>query len=271
MSANVKSSGEQRSLYSMPRTWRETVARYAVDGARVPITAALPLAAAVRELLIELSDHAAVFTGKEKGRPLSGHSHAHILCESTFGSEAFVSDVNIFAPMGLDSVAMRALTPSWNITFGEPARNLRLVQVGTGTPQSFPDSRLFRSSSVWQSMTPFISTRYMKRYHDGRPKLDVKGRAIGSPEHDLVRLITAMRLPAPTKIQGLKAIEVGSWRLQASDFQMALHSENGGARMRPVVLRVTFPDAVTGPLAFGYGAHLGLGLFVPCTDREEAK
>jgi len=26
---------------------------------------------------------------------------------------------------------------------------------------------------------------------------------------------------------------------------------------------ITFPQKVAGPLAFGYGAHFGLGLFVP--------
>lgn len=33
--------------------------------------------------------------------------------------------------------------------------------------------------------------------------------------------------------------------------------------MRGYGFRITFPDSVDGPLALGYGAHFGLGLFIP--------
>ena len=64
-----------------------TVARYAVTGQRPPrLTETITLAETVHRALVELSDGSQVFTGCDSShRPLSGHAHAHIFCESNPG------------------------------------------------------------------------------------------------------------------------------------------------------------------------------------------
>jgi CRISPR-associated protein Csb2 len=141
------------------------------------------------------------------------------------------------------------------------------VLLGIGEPRDFTEEpgSLFSEASVWQSLTPFVPTRHPKNHRDGRPKLDVDGWHIGSPEHDLRRLILERGdLPAPKKIERQRAISAAGRSLRCIRFQRERKSGNG-RRADPLgySFRVVFPNPVPGPLAFGYGAHFGLGLFMP--------
>jgi hypothetical protein len=61
-----------------------TVARFAVTAGAPPrLPACLPLAERIHLALVSLSDGAEVFTGCDSsGKPLRGHAHAYVLCES---------------------------------------------------------------------------------------------------------------------------------------------------------------------------------------------
>ena len=61
-----------------------TVARFAVTaGAPPKLTACLPLAERIHLALVSLSNGGEVFTGCDSsGKPLRGHGHAYVLCES---------------------------------------------------------------------------------------------------------------------------------------------------------------------------------------------
>jgi len=243
------------------------VARYVVASAVLPrITQAISVSERVHQSLVKFSNSAPVFTGRAADGPLmTGHRHAHIFCESSGSPRDAITHVTAYAPMGFDADA-RAALKSLRSVWGHGGHDLQLVLLGIGEPSDFGgEGSLFKEAIAWQSLTPFVPTRHPKNHRDGRPKLDTDGWHVGSPEHDLRRLIIERSdLPAPMKIQRRRTIEVSGHSLRSIQFQRERrHGDGLRGDGLGYSFRVVFPKPVTGPLAFGYGAHFGLGLFVP--------
>ena len=267
---------ELAPIRPQPRLRRPTVARFAVASTVLPrITRAVSVAERVHQALASrFKDGPAptVFTGLgSDGKPQTGHRHAFILCESN-GVRDAVTHVTIFARDGFDASARKALE-SLQRVWGHGGHDLQLVLLGFGEPETFLDSPILnggKPAKVWQSLTPFVPTRHLKTFRDGRPKLDGDGWAIGSPEHDLRRLIGEAQdaanhpLPLPMKIETQTRLVLNGRNLSALEFQTERQHGNGTrAGQSPHGFKLTFVEPVHGPLAFGYGAHFGLGLFVP--------
>jgi len=249
------------------RRSRPTVARYALASAVLPqMTQSISVAERVHQSLVAFSDGAAVFTGCDANKqPMTGHRHVHIFCEA--GQRTAIRHVTLYAPMGFDTGARDALKRLRKV-WGHGGHDLQLVLLGIGDCDDFAGKDgclLFETSTTWKSLTPFVPTRHPKNHRDGRPKLDDAGWHIGSPEHELRRLISERGdLPLPQKIQRLRVIECGSRSLRCIQFQRERkHGYGVRAGEFGYSFRLVFPQPVRGPLAFGYGAHFGLGLFVP--------
>ncbi|MEJ5237883.1 MAG: type I-U CRISPR-associated protein Csb2 [Limisphaera sp.] len=242
-----------------------TVARFSLASAVPPrLTRAVSVAERIHQSLVKYSEQAPVFSGKQEGQPLEGHQHAFILCEAN-GRRDAITHVTVFAPMGFDGRARRALEIlTRHGVWGHGGHDIQLVLLGLGGPDLFPDCKLFGPARVWRSLTPFVATRHPKTHRDGRPKLDADGWWIGSPAHDLRRLLAELGKPMPTRIEPLETIPVGSRRLRPLEFQTErLHGEGRRGARTGTAFQLVFPEPVTGPLALGYGAHFGLGLFIP--------
>ncbi len=251
-----------------------TVARYLVMNGAPPLTAALAVADAVRAALQSLSDGAPVFAGKTAaGRPLAGHRHASVFCEP--GARAGrIGHVTIHAPMGFDGRARTALSrlvKVWNRGGGE----LWLVLAGIGRPEDFAGLNveagkcpLLAASRVWTSHTPFVPTRHAKARHTGEPKLDARGLQIGSPEHDLLRLL-GERFPEPACLAPLRGTLLGGRPVPWRAFR-TVRAASGGRRSTAAGygFRLEFDEPVRGPIAVGYGAHFGLGTFTPAAGPD---
>ena len=249
-----------------------TVARFAVVSTVAPrITQAVSIGDRVHDALCKWSDQgrgrAAVFTGlDESGKPSADHQHAHIFCEAN-GPRDAVTHITVWAPMGFDEAACLALR-RLNKVWGHGGHDLRLVLHAIGQPGEFPDCGLFAASKVWRSLTPFVSTRHPKTFRDGRPKLDANGWQQGSAAHDLLRLLKMHPHGAGAKIRQLdereRPFRFGRGNLRSLQFQTC---RNGGEGRRGSgfgsAFEIAFSEPVTGPLAFGYGSHFGLGLFIP--------
>ncbi len=246
---------------------RPTVARFAVSSAVLPrLLKAVSVAERIHQALLARfpsGNPPAVLSGRDAvGRPLAGHSHLYIFCE-TNDPRDIVTHVTLFARDGFDPVCRRAVE-SLSKVWGHGGHDLQLVLLGFGDERTFTDCRLFGPATVWRSLTPFVPTRHPKTHRDGRPKRDAHGWWIGSPEHDLRRLIAEAGLPLPAKLERLETIVIGPRRLRPLEFQaQRYHGEGRRAHSAPAAFRLTFPQPVLGPLAFGYAAHFGLGLFVP--------
>jgi len=251
-----------------------TVARYAIASNVLPrITAALSVGERVHQaLLSHFKDRPPppVLLGRStNGEPLTGHGHAHIFCEPGSNRDA-ISHVTVYASDGFDAEAQRALRSLGRI-WGHGGHDIELVLIDLGWAETFSDSPLFKPSNVWQSLTPFVSTRHPKTYRDGRPKMSPDGWQIDSPEHEIRRWLsqqltkTGIAIPLPTKIEASPPSSSGR-PLRWHDFGTQRHHGGGLRAQQPARgFRLTYATEVSGPLALGYGAHFGLGLFVPVT------
>jgi len=101
---------EQKGMASIPGAPTVSVARYELRTSGAPrFTGALDFAERVRRALLRNSDGADVFLGRDDaGRRLEGHRHTFYLPEANGHSEQ-VTHVTLFAPMGFDAAARRAL------------------------------------------------------------------------------------------------------------------------------------------------------------------
>ncbi len=254
-----------------PDDRRPTVARFAVVSNVPPrITEALSLGERFHRALVSRCA-APVFTGCDTaGQPLAdGHQHAFYLseCDPQRGRVKFLT---LYARMGFDAEARRALE-QLRQTWGYDGHKLQLILLGTGERADFAGDNAdaghslpLASSKEWTSLTPFVPTRHLKTRNNGTPKLDETGLAIGSPEHDLRRLLKQAGFPEPSKIELIPHLTLGAGRIRWLEFQRTRkHGDGVRAGERSYGFRITFPDSVDGPIALGYGAHFGLGLFIP--------
>lgn len=240
-----------------------TVARFALSGSVLPsIRAFLPQAERLHQSLVKHSDASPRFTGcDEEGNPLQGHGHAYLLpeCDPVHG---YITHLTLFARDGFTSRERRAMEAVRHLWSREGMLGLSLL--GIGQQKDFGSLPFFRTSKHWRSATPFVTTRHAKTHRDGRPKHDANNLAIGSPEHDLRRLLALHGFPEPTTVAPLAGLNLSGRRLPWLDFVRERKQGVGrcGANA-PTGFELTFAAPVSGPLALGYAAHFGLGLFVP--------
>jgi CRISPR-associated protein Csb2 len=147
---------------------------------------------------------------------------------------------------------------------------LTLALLGMGDAAAFagPDtdsgqSRVLMSSDVWVSRTPFVPTRHPKSWRDGRPKVDAIGLQIGSPEHDVRRLLRENGYPEPRGVASVPEVWLGGKPTRWAAYRTRRHGGGGRRSEGSHGFKVTFGERVAGPICVGYGAHLGLGMFVP--------
>jgi len=265
---NYTRSGNAFAPATKPRPRRSevrpTVARFSLTSAVPPaINKALAVTEQIHTVLCKESGGHHVFTGAGQ----TDHQHAHIFCESVGDSNAHITHVTVYSPKGFDHDAVTALRRiQW--TWGFKGHELRTVLHAIGQPGEF-DSSLFASSRSWRSLTPFVSTRHGKTYRNGRPKMDESGWQVGSAAHDLLRL-----LALNPKLQGARIhrqiperdrpFNFGNLRLRSLQFQ-TIRRDGKGSRGHDsgAAFVIEFPESVSGPIAVGFGAHFGLGLFVP--------
>lgn len=258
----------RRSVVPRPTRHRSappTVVRYAIRSAVLPrlhdavsIGERLRVAAMSRSRQVSGDAHD-VFTGHGVGD--SNHRHAMYLATSeiqTNRERGYIDHLTISAPAGFDEedvVALQRLRRLW----GRGGHDLELILLGLGQPADFggmksPYSRVLAESRVWESVTPFIPTRH--------PKV-VRGVEIDGIELQIRRGCRQLR--------GIEPIEVTSLEDRAKWSAFRRRRVAGGGRRgvdRAYGARLVFDRPVQGPLALGYGAHFGLGLFV-AADADE--
>jgi CRISPR-associated protein Csb2 len=250
-----------------------TVARFALASAVLPqLTEAVKFSEKLRQALLSRSDGAPVFAGRDAGGVfLRDHRHTFILPEAN-GRHGRITHVTLHAEMGFEDEALRALHRLASISVHN-GHDIQTVLIGVGTPEAFAGTDLeagqcplLVESKLWVSRTPFVPTRHPKTTRSGEPKLDPRGLQIGSPEHDLGRLLRELGrgLPEPVRVERISGTRLGGKAGRWSAFRT--RRTQGGGRRAPGAgygFRIEFPEPVRGPIAVGYGAHFGLGMFAP--------
>jgi len=252
-----------------------TVARFAIASNVLPrITQAVSVADRFHKTLVSYADkrqlaNPGIFTGLAPDKqPLANHQHTHIFCELGDQRDA-IGYITLYAPEGYPPEAMQVIEDvQRSRLWGKGDHDIHLILLGFGDEKTFP-SPLFAKSAKWRSLTPFVSTQHLKTYGDGRPKLDTYGWQQGSAAACLLQQLEKDPRTAGKLMTGglkkLNAVEVRKDRhLRCLQFQTR-RPDGGGQRGNGDcgAFTVEFAQEVQGPLAFGYGSHFGLGLFVP--------
>lgn len=164
-------------------------------------------------------------------------------------------------------------------TWASGVSSLWLTLLWEGRASARNDLPWLASSTVWESHTPFIAPRHLKK--GGRNALEGQLRAELEQRN----------------LSGLLSVEVSAeiggrviWQ-PAADFWTLWHAPAAASRLdtrwrafrrerrkpqphiadQPALgLRLIFAGATRGPITLGYGSHLGLGLFAAARSPGEA-
>jgi len=247
------------------------VAQFTIAGDVLPsIREALSVAERLHQALVKRSDGDPIFTGKDHdGTPLTGHRHAHIFCLPDSSGHR-ITEITVFAPAGFNAQAQEALE-SLRGLWGRGGHDLKAVLTFLGTREHAGNiAPVFQESKTWTSLTPFVATRHPKASGTGKPRLDASGLQIGSPEHDLRRLLELAGFPLPETIRPAKRYRHGTADCRWLQFMQERKSGDGlrAKNQFGKGFEIEFSEAVIGPLALGYASHFGLGLFVPAETYD---
>jgi CRISPR-associated protein Csb2 len=242
------------------------VAVFAVTSrVRIRLTEALAVGELMRATLMARANDVSpeslwIFAGKDAaGRPLGGQSHAYFLPADDDG-DGKIDQLIVHARAGFDAGAQRALYAARKL-YRRDGHEQLLTLVGLGDGARYAadlsatqsgGSRLLARSTVWESRTPVVLPRH--------PKLRA-GRWQDTPEEQIRTMLSQVGWPDPVTIEAVDSSH-GRTDLRWHRFRR-LRTKGGGSRAgaRGYGFRLTFAEPHPGPLAIGYGSHMGLGQF----------
>lgn len=203
----------------------------------------------------EVRDDIALMTGKDaNGEPLQGHRHTEFLvwCEDGQPTRLLVWRNSRAFDGDEQTAILRAATR--DVSWAAPGSDsdewkVRLVPLdrAVAPPPGFDG----QSSTVWESVTPYVPPRHNLR--GGRQR---NGESI--PEQ------IRRELQARGITQALEEVNIGASRW------VSVHVPRREARERMFIgdrrgyqIRLVFETPVVGPITLGHSSSFGLGLFVP--------
>ncbi len=179
--------------------------------------------------------------------PGNRHRHAFYLPWDS-NDDGKLDRVLVYVPDGMSDGEQRALAKVQGL-WERGGTEWRLVLEGSGAPDVA--ARLTRSSTTWESVTPYLHPWHVKK------RLSIEGQ--------IRRECRERGIPEPVAIETLDEVDVGKGRTRRPIHFHRIRSRRGLTQPDPVgsFRRLTFPDPIGGPLALGFGCHYGLGLFRP--------
>ena len=241
------------------------------DHALPPVTRTLPQAELLHRAFIGIASRNGLppteLTGRDENRrPLQGpHEHAHINPLDLDG-DGHLDHILIWARMGFGvhaQAAIRATRKTFTKGGVEPLR-LGLAAMGElrdlkGLPGLYGEhiAHLMEPVSTWQSRTPFVAPRHIKRRGkntlEGQICAELNSRGLPEP--------TAVHPLAPISMVGAAAGGRGTTWHRFRHFKISRQRGPLPPVSFGLAIRIEFDEPVRGPIALGYGSHFGLGLF----------
>ena len=239
-----------------------------------------------------------------QSKPAEGQKHAWYLPE--VNRKGKIDHVVVYAAGGFGEQAIAALcqlTKVWG-TEGFDVQTV-LVSLGQTEDYSSMRSQpgcslLLGKSRRWQSLTPMVLPRHPKRDRRGNPKYIAETSfQIDGPEHQTLRLLRQLftHLSREFLLEGCVEVQcldqTGDWlgyrqedgkllvKVRCLDeeagkqfsgyswqaFQRRRYHGNGSKESdRGYWIEIEFAEPQAGPIALGYAAHFGLGVFVPVEE-----
>lgn len=269
-------------------------ARFAMDAAALPSTE-MSLAVGDRARSAAMKAYEApsqILSGRApSGDPLPSHGHAYFLPYDSNG-DGRLDHLIVYAMDGFDAGHMNALE-SIDALYGYPLRGrLSMVMLDSGDGEC-PSGHLCPTATArrWRSGTPYMLARHPKRRRDGTWKMESTdvimeapsdighyvsveqalidhgiapdpsmGILKDGPASQLLRAIGHAGLPRPVAIG---VIPTPLWGNRWIDFKTMRKGKVPPASTTPYGFMIDFGKEVQGPIALGYGCHIGLGMFLP--------
>lgn len=177
------------------------------------------------------------------------HAHLYWLSEDR-DRDGRIDHLAAHAQAGLPALVIGALACAGPLWLG-PDREWDLVPVSLGRAEAF-----IGPARRWSAATAFV-TGLWRIERNGRERQGY------DPEGQLRREIALQGLPQPRMVLWQKSVRVAQRRLEASRFISRTPGRRAPTDAWKGFPMIEFPEAVTGPLAFGFGSHFGLGLMLP--------
>ncbi len=215
-----------------------------------------------------------VFSGKDsEGIPLHGHEHAHYLPLDEDG-DGRIDHVVVYADMGFGPSEIKAID-EFRLLKRDEGEPIHVVLLALGQREILNLPNILGPSRTWVSVTPFITTRYQKKYGQKKDPPELIGvdnqrafaahvlteeikRHVGPEWNDTEFSVEALNAEHRIGRKGLRPIQFKRYRNKRSD---------DGGRRPSGAFRITFSEEITGPVCFGHSSHFGMGLFLPETPE----
>lgn len=177
------------------------------------------------------------------------HAHAFFLPEDADG-DGHIDHVLIHSADGLPADAITALAGISRLWLPDGSEWRVVFEGALNTSGTAASSTHLHSEAVWESVTPYLHPWHAKKSF--------------GPVEQIQRECRLRGLPEP-QVTLLSEISVARNRLRRPVHFRRFRDKRGLSQpdRHGTFLRLEFPCAMDGPLAFGFGCHYGLGMFKP--------
>ena len=242
-----------------PHPGGTAVFHWNVEGANPPhLKRALPFARAARAAVTATLNRYGVHRMPEWLHHAGPHGDSAYWLTLDTNDDGFIEQIVCIRPNGLGRTVLPGYAAGADVYLGEgpdgaAAGRWRLEPDWMGPLLS---GGVIGPARVWVSCTPYITGGDLLR-EDGKLRLnrDLKKQIHG----DLAK----RRLPEPFGFTAMSQRAVDGGALEASAFEVSAEKFDPPRGAERAFVRLAFAEAISGPLALGYGAHYGLGLFMP--------
>ncbi|MBD2168636.1 type I-U CRISPR-associated protein Cas5/Cas6 [Calothrix membranacea FACHB-236] len=252
----------------------------------------------------ELQKPAIIFSGRKPDEAvqstdseefyLKGQQHAWYLPE--VNRQGKIDYVVVYAAAGFDFQqavpALKKLSKVW----GNEGFDIQTILVSLGQVEDYATDnrqqqgkyRVIGNSRKWRSLTPMLLPRYPKLCSNGQKKYITNTEfQVDGPEEQALKLLThlkylnipdncireaeaewlCLKAPNNTALVKVKCCDSGVSQYQWQAFKRRRHHGDGRKALdNGYWLEIEFAQVQQGPIALGYAAHFGLGVFVPIEE-----
>lgn len=206
-------------------------------------------------------------SGRNADGPLrdAQHTHAFWLPEDADG-DGYIDHIVVFALHGFCATSRAKfgdLTRLW-IEYGardeegeRGRKEWRLALEGFGAPKDFAgECRLLQSARSWRSVTPYLRPRFgPATIEETKSQIQRELKNRGFPPTVSIE-VSSLQHPQIEVHKNKPPVPAIKFRRTRTRRGLAQPDTLGCS------VRISFASPVEGPLALGFGAHFGLGLFV---------
>jgi CRISPR-associated protein Csb2 len=182
-------------------------------------------------------------------KPIAGHWHAHIIPLVLLAEDKHLDHILIWAPGGLSDVSQSVLRSLRKTYMKGGVGEVEVRFAGSGSFDEFKKipalrGNILKESKIWQSLTPLVLPRHRKK------------NGCNTLEGQIAEELTDRGFAAPESIEILREESIDFRHFVRTRREDSSPPEDYG-----YAIRLTFATPVVGPIAIGYAAHFGLGLF----------